>query len=102
MEDQPKLLRDNGVPEASDVKQNQTVDDLAHATRNGDPAIAHVDNHDGTSHVVTVRGVQNNPDGTRNVIVQDPAPAYGGKTTSVPESEFNKHFTGHTITTNKD
>jgi uncharacterized Zn-binding protein involved in type VI secretion len=100
--DAPKLLRDNGVPEASDVKHGQTVDDLAYATRNGDPAIAHVDNHDGTSHVVTVRGVQNNPDGTRDLIVQDPAEASGGKTTTVPESEFKKDFNGQAVTTNKD
>ena len=118
MHDIPKLLRDNGVPEASDPKHGQTVDDLAYATRNGDPAIAHQQWEEPwpadkplpegmteppppepRAHVVTVEKVVTNPDGSRNVVYTDPG---DGARHSVPESEFNKDFSGWTITTNKD
>jgi predicted double-glycine peptidase len=88
-----KQLRENGVPEASEPKHG-TVDDLAQATRDGDPAIAHFKE---PGHFVTVERVQTNPDGTRSVVVADPA---RGRVV-MPESEFNQRFTRAIITTNR-
>ena len=93
-----RQLRENGVPEASDPKPHQTVSMLDDATKNGDPAIANLKNKDGTSHAVTLQRVDTHPDGSRHLVVDDPA---DGSRTYVPESEFNKRSDGWAITTNR-
>jgi hypothetical protein len=89
------VLRENGVNDAS-FKQNQNLDHLADATRNGDPAVVGLRNDDGSGHAVTVERVTTRPDGTREVTVADPAQ---GRVV-MPEDEFNRRHCGWAVTTN--
>lgn len=94
MDNITSLLRANGVSNASDPKSGQTVGDLATATANGDPAVAHFNN---PAHFVVVDGVRTNPDGSRTLQVRDPARS---ESTEMSESDFNNRFSGWTVTTN--
>lgn len=88
------LLRANGVDNASEPQSGQTVGDLATATANGDPAIAHFNN---PGHFVVVDGVRTNPDGSRTLQVRNPGDT---EASEVSEADFNNRFSGWTITTN--
>lgn len=99
------VLRDHGV-NASEPQSGQTVDDLQAATANGHPAIAHIAYPGGGGHFVVIDGVRTNPDGTRTVIMRDPAPQGQGTQREMSESDFtgggypgNGSFSGWTITT---
>ncbi len=86
------LLRQNGVPNAAEPRP-LSVDDLATHTANGDPAIVSLNHYDANGdrvggHAIVVDGVTTNPDGTRNILIRDPASGQ----MSMPEDQFMNNY----------
>ncbi|HET9959034.1 MAG TPA: RHS repeat-associated core domain-containing protein [Polyangiaceae bacterium] len=96
-----RLLHNNGVPEAQ-MKGGQSISDLQAATASGDPAIVAIVHPDGSGgHAMVCDGVIDNPDGSRSIVLRDPAPQGSGTSTTMSESDFNKMgYSGWVITTN--
>ncbi|NUP12112.1 MAG: hypothetical protein HOW73_39200 [Polyangiaceae bacterium] len=94
-----ELLRQNGVKDAAG-RRAMTVDELAAATKTGDPAIVCLDHLDAEGidrawHAVVVDGVITNADGTRSVLIRDPQ-FIGNvpKQMVMPEAQFLNDYYG--------
>jgi len=84
----PSLLANHGVTGAR-AQKNMSLDDLATATSTGKPVMVGLRN---PGHRIVVDGVKTNADGSKTVLIRDPA--YDGSSgyREVPSADFQKRY----------
>lgn len=84
----PGLLEDHGV-DGAHAENGMSLDDIDKATRDGNPVMVGLQN---PGHRIIVDGVRENEDGSRSVLVRDPAYSGTDGCREVPEDEFLERY----------